>query len=123
MNAQALGNCLKLEPVRCCEVGGIFNIIGLGSFRFVDCIELAKGLLPLFRLVPDFNPVSFVGRTSLNNINDVLRRVDIRWTRCSIPGEIVQDSTRFSSSCDLHVSGLKFSVAINFHNEYLLSPK
>lgn len=48
MNAEALRNCLELEPVRGRIVSSIFNIIGIVFAGFVECIQLGECLLALF---------------------------------------------------------------------------
>jgi hypothetical protein len=89
MNAEALGDCFELKPVGCRIVSSILDIVHFGLFRFIQCIQLGEGLLALFRIVPNFDPICFVGGTSLNNVDDVLRWVGIGRTRRSIAREVI----------------------------------
>jgi hypothetical protein len=93
--------------VRGSEIGGVFHIVWIRKTGFVQGLKLLEGLSSLLGLTPNLNPVCLLRRAaSLYNIDDMLGWVGIRWARCAVACEIIQDLARFIAGCRFEMSAL-----------------
>jgi hypothetical protein len=92
-------NHLELEPNwRGIFRSGLCPLVVRSRALLLQGPQLVKRLLTLGRLAPQVHPVDLDVAVSLDDLDDVIGRVSIRWAWGSIAGEVVENFDRVLAS-------------------------